>query len=178
MKTLLLITLSLAITVSMGYGAKHEGQEMMCCPHEGWEMGHALMMLELSEEQMQEIEKMKMAAEKNIISVKADIDIKKLDLEKEMTAESPNRDEVMKLVKDIHALELKIKQTRIDQHLQMHALLTPEQRAQMKGPMHKCMRMDMMEGEGQRRIMIMKEHCGGCKGKSEVDVKCEQHKME
>lgn len=178
MKTLLLITLSLAITVSMGYGAKHEGQEMMCCPHEGWEMGHALMMLELSEEQMQEIEKMKMAAEKNIISVKADIDIKKLDLEKEMTAESPNRDEVMKLVKDIHALELKIKQTRIDQHLQMHALLTPEQRAQMKGPMHKCMRMDMMEGEGQRRIMIMKEHYGGCKGKSEVDVKCEQHKME
>lgn len=67
MKTLLLITLSLAFTVAMGYGAKLEGQGMMCCPHEGWEMAHALMMLELSEEQMQEIEKMNMSAEKNII---------------------------------------------------------------------------------------------------------------
>jgi Spy/CpxP family protein refolding chaperone len=178
MNKLLAVVVLLAITLSVGYGAKHEGRGMMCCPHKAWEMGHGLMMMDLSEDQMEKVEKIKMDTEKNVISIKADIDIKQLDLEKEMMAENPDRDKIMKIVKDIHALELKIKQTRIDQHLQIQGLLTPEQRAQMKDPMQKCMHMDMMGGEGQQRIMIMKEHCAGCKGKSEADAKCEQHKME
>lgn len=178
MNRLVMVAVCLAITFAIGYGAKHEAGEMMCCKHEGGEMGHALMMLDLSEAQTEQIEQIEMKAEKNMIAVRADIDIKTLDLEKEMMEENPNRAKIMQIVKDIHGLELKIKQAWVDQHLQIHALLTPEQRAQMKGAMHKCKCMGMMMGGGEHKIMIMKEHCAGCQGRKEAGVKCEQHKAQ
>ena len=56
----------------------------------------------------------------------------------------------MKITKEISNLELKMKQTKIDQKLKVHALLTAEQREQMKKMHHG---KEMM----QKRVIIKKE---------------------
>lgn len=90
-------------------------------------------MLDLTKEQRQEIGNARIEARKKIIPLKAEIELKEIDLEKEMRADKPNRSKIMKLTEEISSLRLKIQQTRIDEKLKVHALLTPEQREQLRG---------------------------------------------
>ncbi|MCK4941813.1 Spy/CpxP family protein refolding chaperone [candidate division WOR-3 bacterium] len=177
MRTLPLVALALIFTITAGF-AQEMAAPCTAEKHMHSGMKHGLEMLDLTAEQTEEIDAIKMETEKGVIPVKSDIELKRLDLEKEMKLETPDRDGVMTLVKDIHALELKIKQARVDQHLKIHGVLTPEQRAEMSKQMHKGMKFDVMEGCCEHRVKIIKKYCGGCKGEGEVHTPCEKHEKE
>ncbi len=132
------IIVALLMIASAGYAQEFRG----CCPrgleHET-KMSHELKleMLDLTEEQRNEIKAARTNAEKKIIPLRAEIELKQLDLRHEMEMDNPNRNKIMGLTKDISDLKLKIKQTKIDQKLKIHSILTPEQREQLKKPLHK-----------------------------------------
>lgn len=97
-------------------------------------------MLDLTAEQREAIENIHKETKRKIIPLKADIELKQLDLESAMKADEPSRSKIMGLIEDINDLELKIKQTHVDAKLKVHSILTPEQREQMKNPMHQGMK--------------------------------------
>lgn len=175
MRTILLAALLFAFTTGFA-----QEMTMACCEgahmHSGME--HGLKNLDLTPEQTEKIDAIKMETEKRIIPVKSDIELKRLDLDKEMKLETPSRDKVMRLIKEIHDLELKIKQARVDQHLKVNSVLTSEQRVKFSKKMHKGMKMDVMEGGREHRVKIIHKSCQGCKGESEVRAPCDKHKTE
>ncbi len=135
--------------VFFAIGSTAYAQEQAPCLHGGQkiEQPMGMGMLDLSAEQKQAMHMARMDAEKKIIQLRADIEMKNIDLKHEMMMDKPNRDKIMKLLKDINDLELKIKQAQMDEKLKMHSLLTSEQREKMmeQMPMHKCMK-HMMPG--------------------------------
>jgi len=140
MKHLFLIIAFLSL-VATGYaqeGDPLKPPEPPCCPKMQMMMDK-LEMLGLNPEQLKQIEAVRMAMRKDIIPLKAELEMKQIDLETEMKAEKPERDKIMKLLKEISDLELKIKQINIDEKLKIHSILTPEQREKMRMPMHKFM---------------------------------------
>lgn len=112
-----------------------------------------LEMLDLTSEQREAIENAHREAEKKVIPLKADIELKRIDLESMLRADEPNRNKIMGLMKEISDLELKIKQTKVDVRLKVHSILTPEQREEMKGMKHKGMK---------KKIIIKKLQEGEC----------------
>ncbi|MCX7995477.1 MAG: periplasmic heavy metal sensor [candidate division WOR-3 bacterium] len=93
------------------------------------------MMIDLSEQQKETIENIKFDTRKNVIPIKSQIELKRIELQKEMKSENPNKDRILKLSQEIHELEWQIKKLKIEERLKIHSILTPEQRAKMK--MHK-----------------------------------------
>ncbi len=87
--------------------------------------------LNLTDEQREEIHSVTTEAHKKMIPLRAEIELKEIDLRNEMATGSPSRNRIMKLAKDINDIELKIKQTRLDERLKVHSILTPEQRKQI-----------------------------------------------
>ncbi|HEC79531.1 MAG TPA: periplasmic heavy metal sensor [candidate division WOR-3 bacterium] len=151
MKQIFSITAVLFIVVSLGFaqeGCRNfpPGQP----PH-----GHRMMpemrleMLDLTASQRDEIEAARLEAQKKIIPLKAEIELKRLDLEKEMRADTPNRSKIMKLTEEINKIELKIKQTKLDEMLKIRSVLTPEQREELKKPLLKKI----------MKKKIIKKHC-------------------
>lgn len=181
MRTLPLAVFALVFTITAGF-AQEMAMPGCAEKHMHSPMKHGLEMLDLTPEQTEEIDAIKMATEKKVIPIKSDIELIRLDLEKEMKVEAPDRKRVMGLVKDIHALELEIKQAKVDQHLQIHGVLTPEQRSGLSKQMHKGMKIDVMEGCCEKRVKIIKKSCEGCKGEGEAHEPCgkcaEKHKEE
>jgi Spy/CpxP family protein refolding chaperone len=177
MRTLPLVALAIVVAMTAGFAQE---MDMPGCAekHKHSPMKHCMEMLDLTSEQTEKIDGIKMDTEKKVIPVKSDIELKRLDLEKEMKVEAPDRDRIMKLVEDIHALELKIKQAKVDQHLKIGGVLTPEQRAEWSKFMHKGMKMDVMEGHGEKRVKIIKKSCDGCQGEGKVHEPCEKHEKE
>ncbi|MGB3340714.1 MAG: periplasmic heavy metal sensor [bacterium] len=140
MKKNLSILLGLLVLVSYGFAQefhtqKKFQQEMM----QDKEPMMRMQMLDLSDEQRGEIENSKYELEKKTIQLRADIQLKHLDLQREMKADNLNRSKLMNLTQDISNLELKIKQLKIDQKLKIHSILTPEQRLQLKDQPRKVM---------------------------------------
>jgi Spy/CpxP family protein refolding chaperone len=174
MRTLPLVVFALVFTITAGFAQE---MPMPGCTekHMHSPMKHGLELLDLAPEQTEKIDAIKMATEKRVIPVKSDIELKRLDLEKEMKVETPDRNRVMSLVKDIHALELEIKQAKVTQQLDIHGVLTPEQRAELSKHMHKGMKLNVMEGCCEKRIKIIKKSCEGCKGEGEAHAPCEKH---
>ena len=145
MSKFFLATLAILVLASFGY-SQHScpGMQMMQMDNPQGMM-HEKMMSNLSAEQKTQMNTIMDETQKKIIPLKAEIEVKNIDLKNEMMQDKPNRDKIMKIVKDINDLELKIKQADIDGKLRTHALLTPEQREQMMSimQMHKCMMMEM-----------------------------------
>lgn len=138
MKPLTLGLLSIFLIVSTGVAQECINPKSEDCPHEPrFEMMRKFEMLDLTEEQREEIEDAEIGARKKIIPLKAEIELKMIDLENEMRADELNRTKIMKITEDISDLRLKIQQTKIDQRLKIHSILTPEQREQLQRPMHK-----------------------------------------
>jgi len=123
----------------MGPGMMHEMRGEM-----GFEM------LDLSAEQRDGMKAIKTETQKKIVPMKAEIELKQIDLRNAMDVDNPNRNRIMQLTKEISDLQLKIKQAKIDQKLKVHAMLTPEQREQMKSMHHGEKMM-------QKKMIIKKE---------------------
>jgi len=138
MKKNLLVLIGLLIITSYGFA-----QEFDCPGHGGREGKHQpghmmkLEMLDLSPEQREEIETSRYEVKKKAIPLRAEIQLKHLDMQKEMKAENLNRAKLMSLTKEISDLQLKIKQLMLDQRIKVHSVLTPEQREQLHKPMGK-----------------------------------------
>ncbi len=146
MRTLFLAITTMLMLASFGY-SQHScpGMDMMRMDNPKSMQHETMMMSGLSSEQKMQMDAIMDETQKKIIPLKAEIEIKNIDLKNEMMQDKPNRDKIMKIIADINALELKIKQTDIDGKLKAHALLTPEQREQMMSsmPMHESMMMEM-----------------------------------
>ncbi len=155
MKKAIPIALALVVFMSAAYA-----QEPCMGCQDKEEMGPGMMhemrgemglgMLDLSAEQQANMKALRTETEKQIIPIKADIDLKQIDLREAMAADNPNRDRIMRLTKDINDLKLKIQQLRIDQRLKIHSMLTPEQKEQMKSMHHGEQKM-------QKKMIIKKE---------------------
>ncbi len=102
---------------------------------------------ELSSEQKTKIEDIRIETRKNIIPIKSQIELKHIDLHKEMKVDNPNKDRILKLSQEIHELEWQIKRLNIEEKLKIHAILTPEQREKLKMPRKKFIKKIEIERE-------------------------------
>jgi len=102
---------------------------------------------DLSPEQKASIEDVRIEMRKNIIPIKSQIELKQIDLHKEMKADNPNKDRIMKLSQEIHNLEWQIKKLNIEERLKLHSILTPEQREKLKMPRKKFIKKVEIERE-------------------------------
>jgi len=96
-------------------------------------------MFDLTAEQKDKIEAARVETRKAVIPIKAEIELKQIDLQSEMRLDKPDRKKIMKLASEINALELEIKKAELDQRLKIHSILTAEQREKLKAPRHKLM---------------------------------------
>uniref|UniRef100_A0A7C6AGT3 Periplasmic heavy metal sensor n=1 Tax=candidate division WOR-3 bacterium TaxID=2052148 RepID=A0A7C6AGT3_UNCW3 len=102
---------------------------------------------DLSPEQKAKIDETRIEMRKNIIPIKAQIELKQIDLHKEMEADNPNKDRILKLSQEIHDLEWQIKKLNIEERLKIHSILTPEQREKLKMPRKKFIKKVEIERE-------------------------------
>lgn len=93
---------------------------------------HKLEALNLTEEQREKIENLNQETRKKIIPLKAEIELRQVDLLSAMKTESPDEQKILNLNRQIHDLQLKIKEIRIKEQLAFRAILTPEQRRDLR----------------------------------------------
>jgi len=159
--------------------------QMECMKMGGQEVGRCMMQhaeeLGLTAEQQSKMKSVSLAAKKEQIRLKADIQLAKLDLGQLMMADNPNENEVMKAVDNLGSLQSKMKKAEIKRKLTMHQILTKEQLAKWKEMKKECCReegggMGCMQERGAGRMqkkMMMK---GGMMGAPEqVEVKVEKY---
>ena len=84
--------------------------------------------LNLNAEQEKSIKDIKSTSGKELIDLRADVQKKRIDLGNAWSAEAPDRAQVEGLMKDIGALQLKMKMVLFDADQAVNKLLNPEQR--------------------------------------------------
>jgi Spy/CpxP family protein refolding chaperone len=89
----------------------------------------------LTAEQRESMENLRTDMEKKIIPIRAQIEMKQIDMRTAMKADKPSEAAILKLAREIHDLEFQIKELEIKQKLAFHALLTSEQREKLREPM-------------------------------------------
>jgi len=99
------------------------------------ELREKLQLLDLTAEQRESMETMRVELQKKIIPIRAQIELKQLDMHTAMKADKPSEAAILKIACEIHDLEFQIKELEIKQKLSFHALLTAEQREKMREPM-------------------------------------------
>lgn len=122
----------LALTImmlvgSMGY-AQHMGK--MCGEKECEMVLHEE--IGLTAEQKAKIEEIKINTRKTIIPIRSQIELREIDMRKEMKSEKPNKDRVLKIAQEIHELEWQIKRAHLEEEIAIASILTPEQREKMR----------------------------------------------
>ena len=127
----MLIVLTLAF--SQGHRPPQARPDQPPRPREA--LREKLQLLDLTAEQREKIETMRLELQKKIIPIRAQIELKQLDMRSAMKADKPGEAAILKIVREIHDLEFQIKELEIKQKLAFHALLTPEQREKMREPM-------------------------------------------
>jgi len=92
-------------------------------------------LLDLTAEQRESMETMRVELQKKIIPIRAQIELKQIDMRTAMKADKPSEAAILKLAREIHNLEFQIKELEIHQKLAFQLLLTSEQREKMREPM-------------------------------------------
>lgn len=106
--------------------------------------------INLDENQMAQIEKIGIAAEKEMIQLKAERDILALDLRKEMEADDTDRKTVISLIEKTNDIDGQMKKNRLLLLLDMKNILTDEQIDKIE-ELRKSYRDDRMERRMQHR---------------------------
>ncbi len=88
--------------------------------------------LGLTSEQQQSLEALRFQQQKEMINLRRDMALKRLDLEQEMDKAAPDRQVVDRLLDEQGALRSKIMKARVNHLLDMRKVLTPEQWAKAK----------------------------------------------
>jgi Spy/CpxP family protein refolding chaperone len=117
--------------------------------------------LGLTEPQRQQMRALHTEARKAGIRARADLQLKRLELEELLEADEPNQAAIDKTIGELNDLRATAFKRRIDQRLAFHRLLTPEQRGKLKTfREHRGMMLrrhlrqrffDRREGEGWQR---------------------------
>ncbi len=143
--------LALALAIILLSGVLGYAQEM--CPMHRPKAGPPEMGPEfldnLTPEQKTKIEDIKIETRKSIIPIKSQIELKQIDLHKEMKNNSSDKDKILKLAQDIHQLEWQIKKAQVEERLKIHSILTPEQREELK--MHRPKIIKKIEIEREQK---------------------------
>ena len=90
--------------------------------------------LDLSQEQRDKIESAALDVRKKIIPIRAEIELRQVDLQAAMRSDKPDEQKILALSREINDLEYKIKEQRIKERLLVHSILTPEQREKLRAP--------------------------------------------
>lgn len=88
--------------------------------------------LDLTQEQRDKIEASALDVRKKIIPIRAEIELRQLDLRTAMDSDKPDEQKILTLSREIHDLEFKIKELRIKERLLVHSILTPQQRDKLR----------------------------------------------
>ncbi len=169
MKRVILVVLLAAAVSSMAVAQcrEHEGQGPMAGRHEmrggmdchgqkdmgqgqWWENPMVVKELDISEKQAEQIDQLSLSHRKNIIKLKADLEIAELEF-RDLMEGDPSEADVRKKAKAISQLREKLQDLRIDHMLAVRKVLTPDQEKKLRG-LKKSMRhrrMMMEHGRGQ-----------------------------
>ena len=105
--------------------------------------------LGLTPDQIQKLEDLKYQHEKQVIDVKRDLALKRLDLRRELQKDSPDRAVLDRLTDETSALRGRMQKLRLNHMLDAKKILTPEQ-AQMIKDRFMERRQHMRERRGDR----------------------------
>jgi len=105
---------------------------------------------DLTLEQRTKIDEIKTETRKVIIPIRAQIELKEIDLNKEMKNDKLNKDKILKIAQEIHELEWQIKKAHLEEQVKITSILTPEQREKMRMmPMRKMIKKIEIERENK-----------------------------
>lgn len=132
----------------------------------------------LTEEQENQIKKLHLEFDKEILSLKGDIDVKSAEMKKLLITEDPDQKVIEQKIEEIGKLQIKMEKLRTQKQLKIRALLTPEQRIEfnkhifMKSKHHQEL---CGKGCGHKKLKLMK-----CKEKGEKDAELKKgiHELE
>ncbi|MBN1547285.1 MAG: periplasmic heavy metal sensor [Syntrophaceae bacterium] len=118
---------------------------------------------DLTEEQDSQIKKLNLDLDKTVMPLKADLNVKKAELEKLLLADKPDKKAVHKKIDEIMAFKTQLKKKKVDNQLAVSALLTPDQQVAFHKHHSKCgMKhhgMGMM-GEGGKKVVKIRKYMG------------------
>ena len=135
MKAIFLCVFSLSLIISMSYAQGYHKTKFEDSPN--MQLQNRIALMDLSNEQSDKITSTRDKIQKEIIPIRSEIQLKRIDLKNELMAEEPSRNKIMKLTEEISNLQLEAKQTLIDGQLQIQSIHTPEQREQLLMPKYK-----------------------------------------
>jgi Spy/CpxP family protein refolding chaperone len=126
--------------------------------------GKTCLMEELSPEQKTKVEAIKMESEKKIVQLKADMKIKKAELNKLMIADPMVQKDINAKIDEVSVIKANIEKEKVAKVIAIRSELTPEQK--VKFDAH---RAQMCEGKGMGKMNKMSEgsSCHGQKGDSD-----------
>ncbi len=153
----IMLGIVLIMSLSVSLMAQHEMKGKMKGT-EGWKM---MCIDDLSDQQKQEIQKLKQAVQKETLSLKSKLQVKKAELNDLLMAENLDKNAIYKKIDEISEIEKKLKKKHIDTMIKVQALLTPEQRVKFKSRLMRHRgNFGAMRGHGfarkfKRKSMIM-----------------------
>lgn len=124
---------SLAATPSLAQGwGDYDGHRMHGQRHHGRHLMRILRGLDLTDEQKANAREMMMAARKQAIPMRAELQVAQLELQDLLVQDDVDRAAVDQHLDQIGQLRQKLMRHRVDTRLKLHAMLTPEQRAKAR----------------------------------------------
>jgi Spy/CpxP family protein refolding chaperone len=111
--------------------------------------------LGLTDDQVARLHKIGIDAEKTSVQVRADMEMRHIELRELMRAENPNESAIMQKLDEVNSLRGKIEKQRVQTMLAARGVLTPEQRQKVKTFME-----HRGEGGGPGRGPGMQHHGG------------------
>ena len=108
--------------------------------------------LGLSQDQIQKLEDLKYQHQRQMIDVRHDLALKRLDLKREMEKDNPDRAKINRLMDETSALQGQKQRLRTNHLLDAREILTPEQRAKVRERM-----AERRAQRGERRMERKRE---------------------
>lgn len=146
-------------------------------PGQGRRMGRGSGMglrgVELTAEQRQKLDEIRVNLAKEIEPLRAEVKVKQVELEALWRAEKPDAKKVIAKVREISGVREKLAVVRANFRLAMHNLLTPEQRAKLaaRGEGHGPKPGRRGEGPRMRGKDGCRGECDDCHGHGPADKK-------
>src|SRR5262245_61986968 len=97
----------------------------------GYDRG--LSQLDLSQSQKDQIAKIRESHQKDMIDARADLQKAELEFRKLMRADDPDKGAINRQIDRMASIRADMMKTRVDQRLDVRDVLTPEQRAKLRG---------------------------------------------
>lgn len=160
-KAALLILPLLLAGIGFGQMAR-EGMDPGCGRHR---MMAKMADLDLSADQKAQLDVIRDNTARAIIPLRSQLELKELDMRAEMGKAQLDKGRILKIAKEIHDLQWKMEELKLEERIKVHGVLTPEQRERLHAPGGRGMGPDN-RGRGECGDPNCEEGgCGGCKDK-------------